>query len=115
MQLGVVGQSLLAELENSLPCFRHLVAMLRQLNGTDLASVAMTYLGDERLIARMLMVDALGAAATNGSYDVMRNVVFLGEKPEPELINRAFFQMVTIAERPSRVSVNNLSHRSAYT
>ena len=89
--------------------------MLRQLNGKDVGAVALTYLHDERLIARMLMVDALGAAATNGSYDIMRKVVFLGEKPEPELINRAFFQMVTIAERPSRVSVNNLSYRSAYT
>ena len=79
--------------------------MLRKLNGKDLGTVALTYLGDERLVARLLMVDALGAAATNGSYDAMRNLVFLGENPEAKLINRAFFQLVTIAERPSRVSV----------
>lgn len=101
---------LLIELDASIPCFRRFLSFLKQLNETDLEAVTLTYLRDDRLIARQLMVDALGALATNGSYDVMRNHVFLADKPESKLLERAFFQLVTIADRPSLVSVHIDEH-----
>ena len=96
-------------MDSGIKCFADLVAMLRELERSELEMVVLTYLTDKRPVARLLMVDSLGAAATIDAYHVMRTQVLQAAKPDAELLTRAFFQLIAINElHPPRVSLRTL-------
>ena len=96
-------------MDTGIKCFSDIVTMLRELERSELEMVALTYLTDKRQVARLLMVDSLGAAATNDAYHVLRKKVLLAAQPDAELLTRAFFQLISINElHPPRVSLRRV-------
>ncbi|KAK2165104.1 hypothetical protein NP493_1383g00012 [Ridgeia piscesae] len=81
-----------------LPCFRHIVTMLRLLSREDIKKMTVTYLRNGHSeVARQTMIDALGGAHTSDCYSAMMQHVFHAKHPEAELLMRALFQLVDLS------------------
>ncbi|KAI0234744.1 hypothetical protein LSAT2_014923 [Lamellibrachia satsuma] len=86
------------EIHTGLPCFRHLVTMLKRLSRKDVDKLTMKCLRDKRSeVARQTMIDALGTAQTSDCYTVMMRRVLLTKRPEAELLMRALFQLFELS------------------
>ena len=89
---------LFIEIHTGLPCFRHLVAMLKRLSQKDVDKLTMKYLRNKRSeVAGQTMIDALGTAQTSDCYTVMMRRVLLAKRPEAELLMRALFQLFELS------------------
>ena len=86
------------DVHTGLPCFRHIVTMLRHLRREDINRMTVTYLQKGRSeVARQTMIDVLGAAHTSDCYTAMMQHVFLAKLPEAELLMRALFQLIDLS------------------
>ncbi|KAK2161989.1 hypothetical protein NP493_1549g00009 [Ridgeia piscesae] len=99
------------DIHTGLPCFRHIVTMLRLLSREDINKMTVTYLRKDRSeVARQTMIDALGGAHTSDCYSAMMQHVFHAKHPEAELLMRALFQLVDLSAPTPEVVFSTLEH-----
>ena len=101
------------DMHTGLPCFRHIVTMLRLLSREDINKMTMTYLRKgESDVGCQTMIDALGAAHTPDCYMVMMQHVFHAKHPEAELLMRALFQLVDLSAPTPEVNIVGIHYVS---
>ncbi|XP_070573689.1 uncharacterized protein [Ptychodera flava] len=94
-------------------CFNNLVEMVSRLSAVDTTIIAERYIKDNantdtEIEERNIMIDVLGAVATETTQLLLTEMVFLSENPNAEIIYRAMVHFVGLRKPPPKKFLNVL-------
>ncbi|XP_006820562.2 uncharacterized protein LOC102808577 [Saccoglossus kowalevskii] len=111
--MSCVWENKIIESVEKSTCFNNLVHLLPRLSAINLTIIAERYITDDvtsekEFEYRSIMIDALGAIATETSQLLLTEMILLSDNPNPDLIYRCLVHFVALKVPPPTKFINLL-------